>query len=159
MCDSGSNYDYYDDSNYADPDYSYTYNNDSDTEVYNTAQDVKALLYEQDLANSYTSYGYSQNELKKAADRFAKNYLKKDDIEDVTQYLYDHYGEFSTDTSSTYDEQMTQILAFYGFMSADNAEGRYSPYTDKPITNLLDYLKYINRYYKENGLTPQKIEL
>lgn len=151
MCDDGSddyNYDDYEDTT----SYSYTYNTDRDERVYNTAVEVNNLLYEQDYVNSYTSYGYSEDDVKKAADRFSKNYLEMNDVEEVTQYLYDNYGEFYTDTSASYEEQMTQILAFYGFMSEAEAEGRINPYTDKTIANFLDYLKYINKYYRENGI-------
>ncbi|MEY8298823.1 MAG: hypothetical protein ACLRJC_04575 [Emergencia timonensis] len=157
MCDDGGddyNYDDYDDSSY-----SFTYNNDGDENIYNTAIDVNNLLYAQSSADSYSSDGYTEEEIKKAADRFAKNYLKMDDITSVTSYLYDNYEEYATDTSESYEEQITQVLAFYGFMDVYEAEGTLSPYTHKPITDLLAYIKYINKYYRENGLANEGEEL
>lgn len=156
MCDDGGDI-YYDD--YDDSSYSYAYNNDSDENIYNTAIDVNNLLYEQSSADSYSSGGYTEKEIKKAADRFAKNYLKMDDITSVTSYLYDSYEEFATDTSESYEEQITQVLAFYGFMDVYEAEGTLSPYTHKPIADLLSYIRYINKYYRENGLANEGEEL
>lgn len=150
MCDDdGSDY-YYDD--YEDSPYSYTYVTDREDQVYDTAGEANNLLNQQEYADSYSAEVYSDDDIKKAGDRFAKNYLEMDSLEDVNQYLYDNYDEYATDASATYDEQMMQILAFYGFMSEDEAAGLINPYTDKPITDLLSYLKYINKYYKENGL-------
>ena len=151
MCDDGGDDYYYDD--YDDNTYSHVYNTDRDTSIYDTAADANSLLYEQDSVSSYSSDGYSEDDIKKAADRFAKNYLKMDDIEEVTEYLYDNYGEYATDTSASYEEQITQILAFYGFMSEVDAGGRISPYTGEPIGDLLEYIKYINKYYRENAIT------
>ena len=64
MCDDGGddyNYDDYDDSSY-----SFTYNNDGDENIYNTAIDVNNLLYAQSSADSYSSEGYTEEEIKKS---------------------------------------------------------------------------------------------
>ena len=153
MCDDGDDYSYYDD--YDDSSYSYEYISTGDERVYNTAIDVNDLLYEQNSADSYAPGVYSDDDVKKEADKFAKNYLDMESLEDVTEYLYNTYGEFATYIDDPYEEQMTQILAFYGFMSESDAEGRINPYTDKPITDFVKYLKYINKYYRENGLTEE----
>lgn len=153
MCDDGPEYD--DDDYSSLYVYSYEYNNDSDQRIYNTAIAANDLLNEQD-DDVYIFEEYSEEDVKKEADRFAKNYLKMDSIEEVTQYLYENYSEYSTYTDEPYEEQMTQILAFYGFMDEVDAEGLINPFTEQPIADFVKYLEYINQYYKENGISNEE---
>lgn len=157
-----SNYDIYedydDDYSYSDESGSYSYafndlDDNRDQVIFDTAMDSSDLLFDTGYTSSWTDDGYVDADLQKQADLFAKRYLDMEEFSDVITYLGGYYDEFYITNRDDLYDKVTETLKFYGFMTPDSATGYINPYSDETITNLCDYLTYLNQYVDENGLS------
>ncbi|MGN0659993.1 MAG: hypothetical protein ACI4LA_10375 [Emergencia sp.] len=165
MCDgSDPFYDYdYDYTDYDDYDgyegYNYAFTRDLDQQIFDTAMDTADLLFDTGLDDSWGEeyVESSEEEVTEEADRFVQNYMGEKDLDAAVSFLHEEYSDFWADTSYSASEKISQILGFYGFLYPDTAEGYINPYTDEPMTNMAEYLEFLNTYFQKNGLNDDYI--
>ncbi len=85
--------------------------------------------------------------LNKAADRFAKLYTGKDSMSALCDVLYNGVGAFPAAEYDYVKDQVAAVLNYYGFPPPEEVMGTVNPYTGKSIRNLTQYLRYLNRFY------------
>lgn len=148
MCDGSSSDVYFDSENY------YTdYYNEEDWNTSEYANDIRMLMYEEPLEytvlDELSEQPVDREKLRKAANLFAKRYTNHETMSALCDDLWERAGAFSEGSNSGIVEQVTAVLEYYGFPSIEEFRGYISPYTEEPIDSLYDYLKFMNRYYKE----------
>ena len=131
-------------------DYEYSAIAEKDHAIANMAEASEDPIYELDsyIYNEETPIPEEEETYLEKADLFAKNYWKMNSIDDVSDYLYDNYSDYYTDSTYSLDEQLDSIFRFYGFDDLDWVAGYVSPYNNEPIEGYGDYLDYLNQFYE-----------
>ena len=149
-----------DDSSYPDYEYeetafSYIYDqsyeavSETDWNLAELADESYILLCKQNEYGSATLQDNIQSEYEEKAAAFAKHYWDKNSIDEVSDYLYDTYGDYMTSSDDPLSMQLDAIFDFYGFASLDAASWYDQPYTGERIESYGDYLDYLNQFYDE----------
>jgi len=148
MCDNNS------DVNYSDDDWSngaYVMS-DYQEEDWNTlllGEEAAAVIWELDFYSDVEESDDDGKKLRNAADRFAELYTSFDTIDGLCAYLYENVGAFPVGELDDLTFQIDEALCYYGFPQASDVYGYINPYTGKAISNRTEYLRYLNRYYRE----------
>ena len=85
--------------------------------------------------------------LHKAADRFVKLYADCDSMSGLCESLYIEVGAFPVSKDDFVEDQVREVLNYYGFPPSEEVIGTINPYTGKSIRNVTQYLRYLNRFY------------
>lgn len=99
--------------------------------------------------DSFTAKGYDVKELRKALDLFVKNYTERDSYKEEVSYLMENYDDFFVNESRVLESQAETLLDFYGFPSWESMEGYIRSDNGETITNMKDYVDYLNWFYDE----------
>jgi len=132
---------------YYEEDYS-----EDDAKVLEQGRQITALFESGELEYD-ENWEYAETDeakLEKAANRFAKRYTGYETMGELSDSLYERVGSFSARSDNSLDYQVGEVLYYYEFPSMDWACGYINPYTGETMTELTGYLKYLNRYWKEN---------
>lgn len=87
--------------------------------------------------------------LHKAADRFAKLYADYDSMSELCESLYIEVGAFPVNEDDFVEDQVREVLNYYGFPPSEEVIGTVNAYTGKSIRNMTQYIRYLNRFYEE----------
>ena len=141
------------DEDYEEPAYSYIYDQsiddieETDLEVADLADQSYMLLIEQTEHESAILEDDRESDYRDKADLFAQKYWNKDSIAQISDYLYQNYGDYFVSSDDPVSTQLDAVFSFYGFASLDSASWYDQPYTGERIKSYGDYLDYLNQFY------------
>lgn len=148
MCDNNLDVNYSDDG-WSNGAYVMSDYQEEDWNTLLLGEEAAAVIWELDFYSDVEESDDDGKKLRNAADRFAELYTSFDTIDGLCAYLYENVGAFPVGELDDLTFQIDEALCYYGFPQASDVYGYINPYTGKAISNRTEYLRYLNRYYRE----------
>ncbi len=148
MCDSNDEFVYEDldgeDVIYEDSDYQ-----TSDWDIVQMAEEATSSIWNLEFSDTAEIVKSDNEALQKAADLFAKRYTGFTSMDALCSHLYGTVGPFPAMQGSELVMQVEEVLRYYHFPQLEEVSGYINPFTDHVIDSQREYLRYLNRYYRE----------